>query len=226
LSEVIILQEAGVKVHQSASPPSFGLKAGAFADVGTLILTNRRLVYIMKGGGATSAAWMLGGALAASAIEKTVSQAEVDDLARYPGSYSIPLENITAFKVDRKMGGAYLSVSNNTPGLKPAYSFVFGSGFSRNDQWVTALNNAKSGQYTPTNQYSATPVSAQPQIQPQPQPQYQSQPQYQQPSYQQQPTPPPPPPAYVPPNCPYCGGQLNWIAQYQRWYCYRDQRYV
>jgi len=211
LSEVIILQEAGVKAHQSASPPSFGLKAGAFADVGTLILTNRRLVYIMKGGAATSAAWILGGALAASAVEKTVSKAEIDDLARYPGSYSIPLENITAFKIDRKMGGAYLSISNNTPGLKPAYSFVFGSGFSRNEQWVTTLNNAKSGQYLPPNQYSATPVSAQPQNQPQ---------------YQQQPTPPPPPPGYVPPNCPYCGGQLNWIVQYQRWYCYRDQRYI
>jgi hypothetical protein len=53
-----MLQEAGVKAHESESPPSFGLKAGAFADVGTLILTNRRLVYIMKGGGATSAAWV------------------------------------------------------------------------------------------------------------------------------------------------------------------------
>jgi len=130
LSEVIILQEAGVKAHESASPPSFGLKAGAFADVGTLILTNRRIAYIKKGGGATSTAWVLGGALAASAVEKSVSKAEIDDLAKYPSSYSIPLENVTAFKVDRKMGGAYLSVSNNTPGLKPAYSFVFGSGFS------------------------------------------------------------------------------------------------
>jgi hypothetical protein len=34
---MIILQEAGVKAHESEKPPSFGLKAGAFADVGTLI---------------------------------------------------------------------------------------------------------------------------------------------------------------------------------------------
>jgi hypothetical protein len=204
---MIILQEAGVKAHESDSPPSFGLKAGAFADVGTLILTNRRLVYIMKGGGATSAAWALGGALAASAIEKSVSQAEIDEVANYPGSYVIPLAYITAVRADRKMGGAYLSVSNNTQGLKPAYCFVFGSGFTRNDQWVYAINSAKA------NLGSASPVYAQPQMQQQTEP-------------QQTMTPPPPPPNYMPPTCPFCGGQLSWIQQYQRWYCYRDQKYA
>ena len=48
--EIILMQEAGVKAYDSDSPPSIGLKAGAFADVGTLILTNRRLVYVNKGG--------------------------------------------------------------------------------------------------------------------------------------------------------------------------------
>jgi hypothetical protein len=206
LSETIILQEAGVKAHESESPPSFGLKAGAFADVGTLILTNRRLVYIMKGGGATSAAWALGGALAASAVEKSVSTAQIDEVSRYPGSYVIPIENITAVRADRKMGGAYLSVSNNTPGLKPAYCFVFGSGFTRNDQWVYAINSAKSN-------LGAAPTFTQQQPQAQPQ------------SQQQAPLPPPPP-GYTPPTCPRCGGQLSWIEQYQRWYCYRDQNYV
>jgi hypothetical protein len=37
--------------------------------------------------------------------------------------------------------------------------------------------------------------------------------------------PPPPPPSAVP-TCPFCGGLLTYIQQYQRWYCYRDQRYV
>ena len=209
---MIILQEAGVKAHESESPPSFGLKAGAFADLGTLILTNRRLVYIMKGGGSTAAAWALGGALAASAIEKSVSQAQIDEMARYPGSYAIPLENITAVRADRKMGGAYLSVKNNTLGLKPAYSFVFGSGFSGDAQWVYAINNAKAN--------LGAPVYSEPQMPDQ------AQPQYQQSQYQQQTMPPPPPPENQPPICPYCGGQLSWIAQYQRWYCYPDKRYV
>ena len=79
-TEVIIRQEAGVKAHESESPPTVGLKAGAFAELGTLILTNRRLVYISKGGASRAAAWALGGVFVAQAIEKTVSKAEIDDL--------------------------------------------------------------------------------------------------------------------------------------------------
>jgi sporulation protein YlmC with PRC-barrel domain len=26
--------------------------------------------------------------------------------------------------------------------------------------------------------------------------------------------------------CPTCGKPLTWIAQYQRWYCYNDKKYV
>ena len=28
------------------------------------------------------------------------------------------------------------------------------------------------------------------------------------------------------PICPTCGKPLTWIAQYQRWYCYNDKKYV
>jgi sporulation protein YlmC with PRC-barrel domain len=28
------------------------------------------------------------------------------------------------------------------------------------------------------------------------------------------------------PICPTCGGPLTYIQQYQRWYCYRDKKYV
>jgi hypothetical protein len=196
--EVILMQEAGVKAHESESPPSIGLKAGAFADVGTLILTNRRLVYVVKGGASRAAAWALGGALAAQAVEKSVSQAEIDEISQYPGSYAIPLQNIIEVKAARKMGAAYLSVKNSTAGLKPAYSFVFGSGWSRDDMWVNAINSAKANLNS-----NSTPAFAQ----------------------QQQPLPPPPP-NFAPPSCPTCGGPLTYIEQYQRWYCYRDQKYV
>jgi hypothetical protein len=38
------------------------------------------------------------------------------------------------------------------------------------------------------------------------------------------PNPPsPPPPTYT---CPTCGGQLTYIQQYNRWYCYKDKIYV
>ena len=28
------------------------------------------------------------------------------------------------------------------------------------------------------------------------------------------------------PLCPICGEQLTYIAQYQRWYCYKDKKYA
>ena len=28
------------------------------------------------------------------------------------------------------------------------------------------------------------------------------------------------------PVCPTCGGPLTYIAEYQRWYCYKDKKYV
>jgi hypothetical protein len=197
--ETIIMQEAGVKAHDSDSPPSIGLKAGAFADVGTLILTNRRLVYVMKGGAARSAAWVLGGALTARAVEKNVSKAEVDELTQYPGSYFIPLQEITGVNAARKMGQAYLRVDNCSSGLKPAYSFVFGSGWSKNEEWVNAINAAKA-RFNSTQSAQTT-------------------------SFAQMP-PPPPPPNFVPPTCPICGGPLSYIQQYQRWYCYKDKKYA
>jgi hypothetical protein len=40
-----------------------------------------------------------------------------------------------------------------------------------------------------------------------------------------QPMQPPPQQAAVP-NCPRCGTQLHFVAQYQRWFCPREQQYV
>ena len=53
----------------------------------------------------------------------------------------------------------------------------------------------------------------------QPQQQYGSQP------HAQTPHAPPPQQAAVP-NCPRCGTQLHFVAQYQRWFCPREQQYV
>jgi hypothetical protein len=41
-----------------------------------------------------------------------------------------------------------------------------------------------------------------------------------------EPSPPPPPASTSAPTCPTCGGQLTFVAQYQRWYCPVDQKYV
>lgn len=57
-------------------------------------------------------------------------------------------------------------------------------------------------------------------LKPAPQTTYQTQPQQQtyQAAPQQQQT--------TQPICPTCGKPLTWIAQYQRWYCYNDKKYV
>jgi hypothetical protein len=57
---------------------------------------------------------VLGGALAASALEKSVSKAEIDDLMKYQGSYFIPLQEITHVETARKMGGGYLRVDGGS----------------------------------------------------------------------------------------------------------------
>jgi hypothetical protein len=63
----------------------------------------------------------------------------------------------------------------------------------------------------------------------QPQQPYGSQP-YQQPPQQHAPqmAPPamPPPQQQTMPSCPRCGTQLHFVAQYQRWFCPREQQYV
>jgi hypothetical protein len=139
--ETILKVESGVKAYQGEHPPSFGLKAGAFADVGTIILTNQRFVYINKGGAARATVYALGGALAARATEKSVSKAELDDVASYPGSYSIPIQNITRVETARHFGSSYLRIDNNYSTIKPAHSFILGSGLSMNEDWVAAINS-------------------------------------------------------------------------------------
>jgi hypothetical protein len=193
--ERILMQEAGVKAYDSESPPTVGLRAGAFAEVGTLILTNQRLVYVSKGGSSRAAAWVLGGALAARAVEKTVSNAEVDDLMKYEGSYYIPLQEITRVETARKMGSGYLRVDGRGSGQKPAHSYILGSGWSKNEDWVNAINSAIAAA-------RSAQVASQTVISP----------------------PPPPPPPTQP--CPTCGAPLSYIQQYQRWYCYTEQKYV
>jgi hypothetical protein len=140
-TEAILKAESGVKAYEGEHPPSVGLKAGAFADVGTIILTNKRFVYINKGGATRAAVYALGGALAARATEKSVSKAELDDVTSYPGSYSIPIQNITRVETARHFGSSYLRIDNNCSTIKPAHSFILGSGLSMNEEWVAVINS-------------------------------------------------------------------------------------
>jgi Primosomal protein N'' (replication factor Y) - superfamily II helicase len=219
MSEHILRQEAGVKVHESESPPIAGLKAGVLADIGTLILTNERLVYIKKGRTAKAAAFVIAGrygGIVAKAIEDRVSKANLDELSRHEGGISIPLVDLTRVEADTQWGVLFICVySTGTP--KPAYSFVVNGGTDKED-WVTTINRAKTSTAqnpfdsqleTPSTQwvcrncgitsdtakacdFCGEPLTMETKAR----------------------------------VCPYCGHQTRYIQQYQRWYCDNEKRYV
>jgi hypothetical protein len=85
--------------------------------------------------------YALGDALAARATEKRVSKAELDDVASHPESCSIPIQNITREETARHFGSSYLRIDNNSSNIKPAHSFIPGSGLSKNADWVDTLNS-------------------------------------------------------------------------------------
>jgi hypothetical protein len=235
--ETILRQESGVKDHESSSPPTFGLKAGAFAELGTLILTNKRLVYISKGGASHALAWGVGGVFAAQAVKRSVSKAELDEFATREGSYFIPLENITLAEAGKKMGESYIHV--DCPGAsKPVHAYVV-SGGNSNHEWVSNINQAKANMNSnPASVKVGSTVQW-------------TSPEVSQTTCQrcgatlaqgqkfctscgtliaqaraEMPLPPPPPPTTQTPLCPKCRSPIRYIQQYQRWYCDNEQRYV
>jgi hypothetical protein len=240
-SEVILKQVAGVKSHESESPPTVGLKAGAFADLGSLILTNKRLLYVAKGGGSRAAAWALGGALAAQAVETSVSKAEIDELMNDKASHATPLENVTRVEAGKKFGQPYIRVER-LGSEKPVHAYVFASGGTISQEWVEAINQAKANlsynQSNPTVNVSnqGNPISSMAYPTRSCQrcgapdngtakfctscgaPFGQVQP--------EMPLPPPPPPPPSTPTCPYCKNPIRYITQYQRWYCDAERKYL
>ncbi|MCW4028243.1 MAG: zinc-ribbon domain-containing protein [Candidatus Bathyarchaeota archaeon] len=239
-AEIILRQESGVKDHESKSPPTMGLKAGAFAELGTLILTNKRLVYISKGGAAHALAWGIGGVFAAQAIKTNVSKAQIDELSTQKGSYYTSLENITLVEAGKKMGESYIHV-DSIGSNKPVHAYVVGGGNS-NQEWAAAINQAKANlQSTPTAQTENFVLIETQKVIPQsacqkcgaansgnskfctscgtPLNQTQAE------TPRVLPPPPPPPPTQTP-LCPNCRSPIRYIQQYQRWYCDNEQRYI
>jgi len=153
--EIILRQEAGVKSYESDAP-----KAGWGYQVGSLIVTNQRLVFISKGKMARTALGVLAGPLAMMVLEKTVSKAKLDDLAKSEGSYSIPLQAITKVETARKWGGPYLRLDHPNLGGTPLHSYVFGTGFGVSKELVQALDSAISSKPQPR---VAEPEMTQPQ---------------------------------------------------------------
>jgi hypothetical protein len=226
LSEYVLRQEAGVKVHVSESPPIAGLLASVFADLGTLILTNKRLVFIKKGRTAKVAAFLVAGrfgGLVSGAIEDRVSKANLDEFSIHDGSVSIPLENLTRVEADTRLGAPFICVyCVGSP--KPYYSFLVNGGTDKED-WVNAINQAKTSTKYPFDPQLETPKTqwicrncgitsetatvcdfcGEPFTK-------ETLPKSSESTKHQ--------------ICPHCGRQTRYIPQYRRWYCDKEQRYV
>jgi hypothetical protein len=223
LPEYILRQEAGVKVHASESPPIAGLFAGVFADLGTLILTNDRLVFIKKGRTVKVAAFLVAGGLISGAIEDRVSKADLDEFSIHEGSISILLESLTRVEADTRLGAPFICVyCVGTP--KPIYSFVVNGGTDKED-WVTTINQAKTSLKHPFDSQLDTPKTqwicrncgitsetatvcdfcGEPLTK-------EILPTSSEPTKHQ--------------ICPHCKSQTRYIPQYQRWYCDKEKRYV
>jgi hypothetical protein len=155
-TETILKNESGVKCAEGDTKGYLGL--------GTLILTNLRLVYINKHGkGAVALTGLTG--LVGLEVAKKAGKADLDDATTFPGSFSIRLEEITRAENVRHFLNAYLRVDSQSPSLKPVYNFFFNSASS--SDWANAINSAVA---TRSPQPSAQPTTYMPPPPPPPPP--------------------------------------------------------
>jgi hypothetical protein len=139
------------------------------------------------------------------------------------------------------IGGAivgFVGLKAVSPFLKPVLALPAGAvqPYPQHGSQPYQQGNPYANQSQPMQpQHGSQPYQQQPQHGSQPyqmqqQPQHGSQPYQQpmqgQPQYGSQPHQMPQPPQQQMPNCPRCGTQLQFVAQYQRWFCPREQQYV
>ena len=205
-NDTVIMQESNVKQFDSESPPSIGLSVGPLGrnlELGTLILTNKKLIYVSMD------AW------GAMALTKTVSQAQVNYLMKYKKSYFVPLQEITQVESSHFFSQQYLRVNNCCSGQKNHHSYLFtvpwqrdayGATIPKSQYWVNAINSAiKTARYSqmipPTN-YSST----------------ETQPNQIPPTLPKSET-------STGPKCPLCGAPLIYVQVHKQWYCFNEKQY-
>jgi hypothetical protein len=161
-TETILKNESGVKCFEANSAPSMWHPCGGGAHaigVGTVIVTNLKLVYINKQGvGTDLALTLLVNPIITHAIEKKAGKADLDDATKLPGSFSIPLEGITRAEESLARLPSYLHVYSQSPSLKPMHTFIFDSRAS-SDDWVNAVNSAIAARSPQTSSERAPPPS-------------------------------------------------------------------
>jgi len=139
--ETILKNESGIGLKQK------GDKKYRFnPPAGTLVLTDRRLIFAQSGG--EFAKLLLFGGIIGSEALKAMTRVKAEDLDKAlekAESFQLNLQDISEVKTERQLGAALLSVQWNTPSESKALLYRTGSisGFKGFDDWIKAIQDAK-----------------------------------------------------------------------------------
>ena len=148
--ETVIKSESGFAVKEK------GDKKYRFnPPVGTLTLTDKRLIFAQSGAGLAKrmAAQGLFGSIAVKAMTK-VKPEELDKALERPDSFQLNLQDIQEAKNEKQLGTRLLSIQWNAPDNPKALFYRTSTGltsaFKGFDEWIKAIQDAKTS--TPTSQ--------------------------------------------------------------------------
>jgi len=168
LEETVLRTESGICLQQK------GEKKYRFnPPAGTLILTDKRLIFAQSGGEFAKrivVGGLLGGIVGSEAMRMTtkVSKEQLDEALNRPDSFEIHLQDIVNVGQKSELGAKLFMIESRAPGLEKVNVYRQG-GFSQMkgyEDWITDTNSAK--QRAPSG-YQQPPMAQQPY---QPAPQY------------------------------------------------------
>ena len=149
--ETVLKSESGLGLKQ------VGDKKFRFnPPAGTLILTDKRLIFAQSGEGLAKrmVAGGLLGEIGLKAMTK-VKPEELDKAMKRPESFQLDLQDIAEAKTEKQLGTPYLSVQSNTPDKPSAMLYrvaPVSSGFRLKgfDEWTKVIQEAKTSTPNPS----------------------------------------------------------------------------
>ena len=139
--ETMLRSESGLSLKQRG-----GKKYRFNPPAGTLILTDKRLIFAQSGAGLAKRMVGAGllGTIALKALTK-VKPEELDKALERPDSFQLNLQDISGVKTERQFGGPLLSVQWNAPDKPKAVLYRSGVAGSLKgyDEWIKVIQDAK-----------------------------------------------------------------------------------
>jgi hypothetical protein len=146
--ETVLKSESGFGLREKG-----GKKYNFNPPAGTLILTDKRLIFAQSGGSLAKrmVAGGLFGDIGLKAMTK-VKPEELDKAFERPESFQLSLQDISEVKTEKKLTTPYLSVEWRAPDNLKAVFYKIGvyRGLKNFDEWTKAIQDAKTP--TPTSQ--------------------------------------------------------------------------